>query len=178
MASRLAIGPDDTQFAVVSYGNEGTLELGLAECQDDECVKSAVASIHWKDQWTNTPDGLRVMREEVYGPGRGSREDARKVAVLITDGEANINAEQTIPEADRAREAGIELFVIGVGLTVNWEEAEGIAGDSANVLRLNGFEDLTSGNFDAVGVLLRDYVCSSGKTIFNNLYLNECTCNS
>ena len=48
---------------------------------------------------TNTAAALRVMRENVFNTRNGARNDARDVAFIITDGNSNINSEDTIAEA-------------------------------------------------------------------------------
>ena len=41
---------------------------------------------------------------------RGDRADVPNVAILVTDGESTILADETIPAAARARNSGIAIF--------------------------------------------------------------------
>ena len=43
------------------------------------------------------------------------RDDADKIAVIITDGKSTIDEENTITSAEAARNEGIKIFSIGVG---------------------------------------------------------------
>ena len=49
------------------------------------------------------------------------------MCVLLTDGPSNWNASLTVPEAARARAAGIRLLVVAVTPHVDTEEVHGVA---------------------------------------------------
>ena len=63
---------------------------------------------------TNTAGGLVQMREMFEEHGR---EDAAKIAVLLTDGRSNIDSELTIPEAENAKNEGIDIYVVGTSIS-------------------------------------------------------------
>ncbi len=52
---------------------------------------------------TNTAEALLYLRSEMFTPFNGDRLDVPNYAVVITDGESNINEERTLPEAIEAR---------------------------------------------------------------------------
>ena len=72
----------------------------------------------------------------------GDRSNAPNVAVLITDGPSNRNSWQTVPNAESARNAGINIFVIGVGWEVDSFEMKGIAGSRDRIKHVGDFEKL------------------------------------
>jgi len=72
----------------------------------------------------------------------GDRSDAPNVAVLITDGPSNKNSWQTVPNAKAARNADINIFVIGVGLEVDPFEMKGIAGSNDRIKYVEDFKKL------------------------------------
>jgi len=47
--------------------------------------------------------------------------------IVVSDGQSNVNAYRTIPEADAARQNSIEIFSAAIGQNVNKVEMEGIA---------------------------------------------------
>ena len=63
----------------------------------------------------------------------------------MTDGLSNVNAEQTIPEADLAKRQDIHIFGVGIGVSDGWE-IEAIASEPAvnNVHLLQDYNDLWS----------------------------------
>lgn len=54
---------------------------------------------------------LTFILENSFKPESGSRSDVPKIGILITDGKSQ---DDVIPPAQRLRDAGIELFAIGM----------------------------------------------------------------
>ena len=80
---------------------------------------------------TNTQAGIRTMRSDVFTRTRGDRSGVPNVAVLVTDGNSNIEREDTVPEAERAKRDGITLYVVALGDAVDLGEVNAIAGTSS-----------------------------------------------
>ena len=61
---------------------------------------------------TFTASGLEKMREMFEEHGR---KDAARIAILLTDGRSNIERNETIPEAEKAKAKGsdIDIYVVG-----------------------------------------------------------------
>lgn len=63
--------------------------------------------------------------------------------IIITDGLSNINPEATIPEAELAKEQGVHIFAVGVGVQDPWElNAIASKPTDKNVFQVNDWEDL------------------------------------
>ena len=56
----------------------------------------AIRSIPYVYGSTNTADGLRVLRSEVFNQANGDRPEVPNVAIIITDGISNLNSGQFI----------------------------------------------------------------------------------
>ena len=52
---------------------------------------------------TNTADALKMVMEQMYTKENGDRDDARDVVFIITDGNSNVNQEDTIQRAVEVR---------------------------------------------------------------------------
>ena len=87
----------------------------------------------------------------------GDRSNVPNIAVLISNGRATIDFWKTVPAAKSARTAGINIFVIGVGSQIDYNELEGIAGSKDHVKLVWNF-----------GMLLE-------KTFLKSLYSNICS---
>lgn len=61
---------------------------------------------------TNTADGLKLMRTEVFSKD-SDRPGVRDVALLITDGKPT-NRDKTMAEVAEVKKDNIEVFVVGV----------------------------------------------------------------
>ena len=75
----------------------------------------------------------------------GDRIDARNLAVVLSDGNSNINPENTFPEAAAAREDGIYIMGVAVGNKfANMVEMEGIASipSKENVFSVERYSEL------------------------------------
>jgi len=65
----------------------------------------------------------------MYLPERGARPGVRRLCILLTDGEANREANLTIPEANLTKAAGIEIYAIGITNRINEQQLRTIASD-------------------------------------------------
>jgi len=52
-----------------------------------------------------------VARNELFST---ARPNLTKIAILITDGEANRERRRTIPEANKTKAQGVEVFCVGI----------------------------------------------------------------
>ena len=60
---------------------------------------------------------------------RGDRAWAPNIAMVITDGESNVQEQQTIPKAKQAKRNGVRIIAIGVTDNTDSVELRGIASD-------------------------------------------------
>ncbi|XP_053338716.1 integrin alpha-11 isoform X2 [Clarias gariepinus] len=85
---KFAIGPGQIQVGVVQYGERVVHEFHLNDYQTvDEVVSAAYSIIQRGGEETRTALGINVARSQAFK--RGGRPDARKVMIVITDGESH-----------------------------------------------------------------------------------------
>lgn len=79
----------------------------------------------------------------MFDPRTGGRDDASHVAIIITDGRSQ-NKQATLDAAKIARGKGIQIFAIGVGQHLDFEELEGIGSEPAekHVFNVSSFSEL------------------------------------
>ena len=68
-----------------------------------------------------------LQKDDMFTSGNGDRQDARNIAIVITDGNSNVDEERTIPAAIDARLRGIHIVVVAIGTQLNQLELRGIA---------------------------------------------------
>ena len=123
----LAPQADGVHVGQTSFSTTGTLDLHLTSNEADAhtAVNALVAG-----GFTNLLSGIQLANGELDNPGDGHDRDdteAPDVMVIITDGAPNrplpsITADDlAIAAADAARADGIEIFVVGVGVTASTE---------------------------------------------------------
>ena len=74
----------------------------------------AIDEIPWLDQNTNTSGAIRYMRQTMFTPENGARNNVPWLGIVITDGISTYDPELTIPEADLAKDSNIVMFAIGM----------------------------------------------------------------
>lgn len=97
--------------------------------------------IHCK-QFFKEPSGSE--QRFLYISRNGDRDDAPNVAIVITDGVSNINSRRTIPDAELARDFGIHIYAVGIGLS-DTRELDAIASEPAseNSFNVADFDELS-----------------------------------
>uniref|UniRef100_A0A8C5CSL2 Integrin, alpha 11b n=1 Tax=Gadus morhua TaxID=8049 RepID=A0A8C5CSL2_GADMO len=106
------MGRGQTQVGVVQYGSRVVHEFALSDFQTVEEVVAAARSIEQRGgEETRTALGINKARQEAFA--RGGRRGAKKVMIVITDGESHDSAE--LPRAvELSRKANITTYAIAV----------------------------------------------------------------
>ena len=117
------IDNDAVRVGVNVYSSLSTVSFNLNTYSTKTDVFNAIDAVPFKGQGTRTGLALEKMKYEMFTAANGDRDGVGNVAIVIADGESS---DSPIPKADAAREAGIYMYAIGVGLA-NTEELEGIA---------------------------------------------------
>uniref|UniRef100_A0A3Q3QYN1 Collagen, type XIV, alpha 1b n=1 Tax=Monopterus albus TaxID=43700 RepID=A0A3Q3QYN1_MONAL len=102
---------DKTRIGLAQYSGDPRIEWHLNAYTTKEAVIDAVKNLPYKGGNTLTGLALNFILDNSFKPEAGSRPGIPKIGILITDGKSQ---DDVIPPARRLREAGIELFAIGV----------------------------------------------------------------
>ncbi|KAL6100252.1 col14a1 [Pungitius sinensis] len=102
---------DKTRIGLAQYSGDPRIEWHLNTHTTKEAVIDAVKNLPYKGGNTLTGLALTFILETSFKPESGSRPGVPKIGILITDGKSQ---DDVIPPARSLREAGIELFAIGV----------------------------------------------------------------
>lgn len=118
-----------------------------------------IDDIPYDGRGTKIGKGIQHVREEVLKESLGSRPEAPKIVILLTDGKSK---DDTSKQATLLRDEGATMLVLGVGRDdVDKEELEGIASKQEYVFIVDGFVDL-SGILDTI---IEAIPCPDGKSI-------------
>ncbi|MRC56833.1 VWA domain-containing protein, partial [Bacillus thuringiensis] len=122
-----------TRVGVVTYSDSAKARFHLNSYTDKTSVLNAI-SYTLENGRTNTASGIDMARYNMFSSNKGDRAGDQNYAVIITDGNSNINRGGTIPAANGARRAGIKMIAIGIGENrkVDRSEINGIANDPDN----------------------------------------------
>ncbi|XP_059375410.1 collagen alpha-1(XII) chain-like isoform X1 [Carassius carassius] len=117
------IGLDKVQISLVQYSRDPHTEFALNKHRDNAAVLSAVRTFPYRGGSTNTGKAMTYVREKIFIPARGARDNVPRVMVLITDGKSSDSFKNP---ANKLRDADVEIFAVGVKDAVR-SELEAIA---------------------------------------------------
>ena len=127
IVNRFRIGPDYTQIGLVVYSEYAFNQFYLNTYQDKDSMINAIRSMRYLGSFTNTSGGLRKMHSEQFTFERGDRSNRENIAIVITDGVSNREAENTITEAEKAHNKSIKIFSLGITNSIDRNEVRRIS---------------------------------------------------
>lgn len=134
----LQIGDDKTQVGIVRFSTRSTVEFPLDEY---DTVGPILEKVN-----TFTADGgqtsIGLAIQDAYTIG-GTRANATKAIILVTDGTDNSRTPPTPTEASAAaKNDGWIIFTVGIGGGINDALMNTMASDAAHFLKTTDFNDL------------------------------------
>ncbi|KAF4015776.1 hypothetical protein G4228_007372 [Cervus hanglu yarkandensis] len=105
----------DTQFSLMQYSNLMKTHFTFSQFQTTRSSRSLVDPIAQLNGLTFTATGIQKVVRELFHRRNGARTNARKIIIVITDGEKfkdPLKYSDVIPEAEKAN---IIRYAIGVG---------------------------------------------------------------
>jgi len=145
VTSQFTIGADNVQVAFVLFSDVATVEWDLTRYRDSASLLNAIRNVRYIGSATNLNDALYLTWSQVFAPGRGTRANAVKATVILTDGEDNIPAERTpltIANATECKRQGIRLIGIGVSDQVNRDRLLQIVSSPSDYHAVDDFDAL------------------------------------
>lgn len=115
------IDSGSVRVGVLSYSTEVHDHFYLNSYRTSRDMFSAIDNISWIYGSTNTADAIRDMRTKYFSYRNGDRPNARNIAFIITDGVSNINQNRLEDEVNLAKEEGIQIYAVGIGLSDDTE---------------------------------------------------------
>ncbi|KAM9840911.1 integrin alpha-1 [Aulostomus maculatus] len=111
---KIEIGPKLSQVGIVSYGETVTHRVNLSQFDNTPDLLKFVEELPQQTGFkTMTFLGIDTARKEAFMPERGARPEAKKVMVIVTDGESH-DFHNLKPVIDSCDKDGIERFGIAV----------------------------------------------------------------
>ena len=111
-----SIGPTATKVGAVVFSEQVNLVFTLDTFQDAQSIKDAILNLAYLGQTTNTPEGLRVTREQCFSRSNGDRPNVQNLAIFISDG-VPFPPERRDPAIREAEALKSVTNVIAIGVT-------------------------------------------------------------
>lgn len=122
LVDRVTVGRNATRIGLVLYSLEVQLEFGLNKHTTQQDVKRAIRKMQYMGEGTYTGTAIRKATQEGF---LGARAGVRKVAIVLTDGQADKREAVKLDVVVReAHAANIEMYAIGIVNTSDPAQAE------------------------------------------------------
>jgi collagen type VI alpha len=184
VVDQLDVGFNRTRVAAVKFANTASVQFHLNEYKTKQDVIAAIQRIAFVGGRTNISGALWIMKEQMLSAANGYRSDAHTVAILISDGAANIDRPLTIPYAVELRNLGVYIVTLAVGSLVDTVMMSAIASppieysmlvaDRAAVLP-NYRDGLINSTCDDLNECLSN-PCLNGAQCVNSMHRYYCQC--
>ena len=137
--SGFKIGTNTAQFGLVTFATNDIAEFYLNSYHDTNALQTKIMSIPYNNTGsTHTGKGLDFVRETMFNPNNGGRNDTKHIVILMTDGQSNsMNA--TITAAEKIHNANITLIGFGIGSWVNKKELQTVIQKANNLILVDSF---------------------------------------
>ncbi|XP_072127552.1 integrin alpha-M-like isoform X2 [Mobula birostris] len=105
----------DAQYALVQFSEKVRTEFSFTEFRQSTDHERLVQRIQQMNSLTYTPSGIKYVAEKIFQEAAGARPEAKRMMIVITDGESN-DLDVTFTAAIQAAESKkIVRYAIGVG---------------------------------------------------------------
>ncbi|XP_069109688.1 LOW QUALITY PROTEIN: collagen alpha-5(VI) chain-like [Argopecten irradians] len=153
--SRFTIGPNNTQFASITFSTGVRGDFDLNDNQNQQELQSAINKIHYINGETATHLALNYAKSHSIAVQNGGRPGVQKYVVVMTDGRSN-EPQMTVANANSLKhQPNVTVIALGIGSAVDKAELLAIASDAKHAF--------TVSNFDLLHVLekeLTDTTCT------------------
>jgi len=127
IAGAFPIGESLTQVGLMKFSSGVEIVFHLNRYGDRDSLLRAIGNVDINGGQTNIAEALRKAREDMITPLNGARNGIPKILILLTDGTATREADQTREEARLTKDADIIIYTVGVTHEVDDDELREIA---------------------------------------------------
>lgn len=131
------ISPAFTQIGVIQFSSYVLVDFYLNTYSNVNDITTTVSNLDIYGGDTDIASALSVTRTIMFNRAHGSRQGVRKIAILISDGVANVNVDRTLIEANLTKSDCIEIFTVGVTDQVSESELQAIASEPVDTHHLH-----------------------------------------
>ena len=114
VASAFPIGENLTQIGLMKFSGDVEIVFHLNRYNDRETLLNAIDNVDIFGGETNIAAALRTARQDMFAQSNGARPGVPKILILLTDGTANIEESNTLPEAKLTKAANIKIYTVGI----------------------------------------------------------------
>uniref|UniRef100_A0A0B7BC59 Uncharacterized protein n=1 Tax=Arion vulgaris TaxID=1028688 RepID=A0A0B7BC59_9EUPU len=150
----LTVYGQEHYFSLITYSTDVKTIFSFNRYRTVEKILEAIQTTKYTSGSTNTAGGLR-QAAQLFQEEFGDRPSAKNVAILMTDGQSNVNYWDTVPAATKLKATRVQVITVGINLE-NSDEINNIASSRKDVFVTSSFRSL-----DSVKINILERSCSS-----------------
>ena len=139
--NKFDIGPTDMQISVITYSTRVVENFNFQRYQTKQELLLAIQNISYTSGSTNTHEALSFALQHSFTQQAGDRAKAPNVIIVLTDGQFT-SPTMTKQVAATAHQNGIEIFAVGTGDNLSFQELLSIASGRQYVSRVGNLDAL------------------------------------
>ena len=145
IAAAFQISDDGPIAGVITFSKDAEISIKLSDHSkhDTASFNNAVDDIAFMGQNTRIDKAFRLAQSQLFTVSNGGRPGVPKILIALIDGSQSPGFEDPSVIANEMRNAGIEVFIVGIGPEVSDSELIRLANNQADILwKVPTFDDL------------------------------------
>ena len=144
IAGAFPISNNLTRVGLLKFSTDVEIVFHLNTYGDSESLLRAIDAVDINGGNTNIAAALRTARLNMFNESTGARPGVPKILIMVTDGTANLEESNTLPEAELTKGAGIIIYTVGVTQEVDEDQLTVIASRPEYFFFASSFTQLNS----------------------------------
>ena len=156
MLGKYTISDQETHVGLIEFSSSVRLVSRLDKNNKVKYIKNMLSSLQPSGGTSRlTDEVLRVASDRVFSVKDGGRPGASKALVILTHGKSSGDT-SPVDAAKPLKEAGVNVFVIGIGGNVDPDETKGVATSHRHVIPVDNPDKAPDAIDSVVETLTKD----------------------
>lgn len=111
----------------MKYGRDSKLVFRLDSIMSDQSINQAISEVASEDPGYNLLSLLKLAGNQFFQQGYGGRPGVAKSLLIFNNGRSGISIDDLQTEANKLRDMGVKIVVVGISQNVDQTEMRGIS---------------------------------------------------
>ena len=131
------ISSSDTRVGFMKYGRGSKLVFRLDSVMSDQNINQAISDVTSEDPGYNLLSLLKLAGNQFFQRGYGGRPGVAKSLLIFNNGRSGISIDDLQAEANKLRDMGVKIVVVGISTNVDQPKLRGISTNRDSTFFLN-----------------------------------------
>ena len=155
-------GTNNIHYAVILFGSDAQALVDFNSYTTSEQLKDLLTNLPHITGGPALDEALKLASQVFTSPG--TRKDAHKVLVVITDKKTSSNINDVISEANKLEEMAVAVIPVGIGSESDRNELEEITPDVSDVIITSKVDDPDEFGREIMEKVLQGMKCAASQT--------------